>query len=1619
MNAKVDLNAKADTGQSEPATQAPDQVPAQTPHKIHQVKLSDDQGAQYRNTLAFPPLYYAVFPQRLATVFEQPELETIAYSSSLVDECLNNFGDTRLQAKPLQPGFLYLFVDGCLYGEYQVNASETDGPDTYQEIDLTADQGKDVRKATSGAPQSYILAPLNAEKVELGFSLFQWSWLRINSLGGLPGGSRYQGPVATGPENLVENDHRLKAHGNAAKRQRRAEALRRERLVNITETQVADALDYQSFDVPVKDNAALLAQLDSTLAEQVTEPLPEGKLVFGSMACVLPDPFSLSDELCYRYKLAWQLMPHLLSDLSNPNHEGEKAQEFPFATWFESALLINKEILNPQAENATQYFSHQLKDLRLKVHRANIEEALGVAKRARLVKLIELTKGHLVEFLQGSYGDNPYPSLQGSAGSHLIAAFRDYHFLPISTQAELAEQPTRERLLERIGHIITQLGEHPRSYDITLDGSIAELQQYHAQASQDPGLQWLGNFVSGRDPLWQILVPVNDEYRSFAEFKNDDVNEPDFFQVTRRSVQLVSQLIMQITAVSKAGVVVMEQSIDGMKTLMKTHAAIDITLENVKSNAEIYRQHKDTWRKQPLDIDADSSKQLLSQYLRKNKPVVFTELEGANVDTIRQQRAGERAQMEQNLAEQKADYIRSEQRALADQQVAAEDNYLDVKSRLSQEQQQQLNAIEQQRQSNFDANQAYNRQSVDMEKQIRQLENDQSQASVTLDREKNNLSRLQHQQTQAQEALRQQQSIVTEAQQETARLRQQKSQTLQAMEDSITKNQAYYTQQYGEAGAREMAAKMREAAEMSSRSYDSKIAAAESRLHQEQQRLQQRQSAADHYQGSLEQQQQAVNQAQQDLVQSKEALNGQQLERDQLAQNHQIAQRERQAELDRLNAELEQGDQQRQAQQNQEYGHLKQTKAQQQTHNQQRIHQFENEQQTQLDSFDTETENQVAARLDAEQAFEQEKAREIEKAKADDKLVFDLTQPGEEARMQQYNRLQAQQTPRKIAIVESREKFQTLLEQQALHLQGHSVEMPDADRWLLDATLLDPETSQHFQSYLERQVVFAIDTDQITQLETLIVDQNTASDIMATRNIWGMLAGALSVIEIANLHYLLQKNDGSFYGRLNVLGGVLDTNAAITSLAEMMSKVNVNTIRNHPLVKVLSRPLVVAWSGLVAGVASCVISSIDIYRTLYTNRGDDAWMAHGITLAGHLSLTISVSMATYAAYKGVAVGSITFLGLTAGVYLTGGLGLLVLGAYLAYVVWTENDDALEYAITHGPFGAESDGLEGELTEDGKDITFRFTGGRIIVDGESFILKRIVDIGRGRAMSPYFKRRADGNRYYTGSSGDILIGQVGQPVANRHFNDASELESYFQQFTQELDSDRFEDGVYNENNTVLDASLWRGKPYSGHSYYESLVNALYPLEVDLSVTHITEDYGLNTSGHGISYDRLYRPEVSGNKVVVKIKAPYFQAGKSELYFELRGEMDNEQGDETDYEIFGTREPLTSLNAKLLKEKIKDTNIQFDNDEQGSLNITFILDGGFIKRNAMRLFSDNAYRIGKTAEYYVKASLKHKKSIDTLWMPPLQRPEYPGPADNDSNNRKEHLKTEHVEWKILRS
>ncbi|EAR10062.1 hypothetical protein MED297_08236 [Reinekea sp. MED297] len=85
---------------------------------------------------------------------------------------------------PLPPGWLYIFINGYLWHEYEV----TDQAQQLRGIDLQIQQTLDHRPAT-GLSVDHITLPTimegEAAQIQVAFSHTQWSWARICSLGGM------------------------------------------------------------------------------------------------------------------------------------------------------------------------------------------------------------------------------------------------------------------------------------------------------------------------------------------------------------------------------------------------------------------------------------------------------------------------------------------------------------------------------------------------------------------------------------------------------------------------------------------------------------------------------------------------------------------------------------------------------------------------------------------------------------------------------------------------------------------------------------------------------------------------------------------------------------------------------------------------------------------------------------------------------------------------------------------------------------------------------------------------------------------------------------------------------------------------------------------------------------------------------------------------------------------------------------------------------------------------------------------------------------------------------------------------------------------------------------------
>lgn len=97
------------------------------------------------------------------------------------------------QVEALRPGWLYVFVNGHLWRELEVNENGT-----FSDVDLRTWQGCDggldgegrpIGRRATGTSQNYLELPYkmkaDAPEVQVAFSEIQWSWKRIASLGGM------------------------------------------------------------------------------------------------------------------------------------------------------------------------------------------------------------------------------------------------------------------------------------------------------------------------------------------------------------------------------------------------------------------------------------------------------------------------------------------------------------------------------------------------------------------------------------------------------------------------------------------------------------------------------------------------------------------------------------------------------------------------------------------------------------------------------------------------------------------------------------------------------------------------------------------------------------------------------------------------------------------------------------------------------------------------------------------------------------------------------------------------------------------------------------------------------------------------------------------------------------------------------------------------------------------------------------------------------------------------------------------------------------------------------------------------------------------------------------------
>jgi hypothetical protein len=266
-------------------------------------------------------------------------------------------------------------------------------------------------------------------------------------------------------------------------------------------------------------------------------------------------------------------MESYIADLANPNHEGEKNKQFPFAPWFDSAVLANQYFFvdkpDIEAEGLQKQPAHppkkplkkameQRAEWRKKLNLGDIQIALGTKHRAVLREKIKTTKQALVAVL-----DHTNPELE-----RLVANLDDWFELPGEPQGPLLvpaydKTPHYGDAFIVMDELIARLGDHEYKLDNHLETEPQTEAQLYALEQNDPGAKLLIDLLSTGHPLYARMSPPASECRADDEtgngetpqIANSDPYDPSFdasklMAVARRTSQAISGWIDHYASVA-------------------------------------------------------------------------------------------------------------------------------------------------------------------------------------------------------------------------------------------------------------------------------------------------------------------------------------------------------------------------------------------------------------------------------------------------------------------------------------------------------------------------------------------------------------------------------------------------------------------------------------------------------------------------------------------------------------------------------------------------------------------------------------------------------------------------------------------------------------------------------------------------------------------------------------------------------------------------------------------------------------------------------------------------------------------------------------------------------------
>ncbi len=414
----------------------------------------------------------------------------------------------QAQAQELRPGWLYIYRNGYLWRELEVlNQGHL------RDVNLKAFQGQDLRPAT-GQADSRVIVPYQIagepQQIEIAYSEVQWSWARVNAMGGMNPDPKQEPRLLPGtamPEDQDKDPARY----------------RRERMQDITDglDRWMKGEDTESIQSVEKVTAAIYS-----LNLHKSSKLP---VVFlhdplGIAANYVDAFFTVERELVE----VIEGLPQLESIAGRDGIKGYSADEKQ--AYYRAAVLAYRTFFDPKLTKGSREFLVKGKvtwaeadtligKAARELDKAYLEEILAVEQRRELRARIREIKRIYVEFLEGRFD-----------GQDIGAAHPDF----VDINAALLDFASLEgvaciRLWDKVKDLIGFLNHDPGVLDSAHD--IASLvAAERPRLEDDPGNRYLESLLDPAHPLHKALFPSAEQidiYTADMDLDLDHGQQPE------------------------------------------------------------------------------------------------------------------------------------------------------------------------------------------------------------------------------------------------------------------------------------------------------------------------------------------------------------------------------------------------------------------------------------------------------------------------------------------------------------------------------------------------------------------------------------------------------------------------------------------------------------------------------------------------------------------------------------------------------------------------------------------------------------------------------------------------------------------------------------------------------------------------------------------------------------------------------------------------------------------------------------------------------------------------------------------------------------------------------------